>query len=190
MSHPLDVSAARPPRARRRFVTTIVAALVAVLVSPLAASSPAAASTAVPARTWYENYIGGVILKTINHERALHALRPVTMSSQLKTSARRHNLTMARYNTMSHQLPGEPYFTQRIDASGYRWTYAGENIGWNSRISTAAVVQLELMMYNEVAPNDGHRQNILNSHYKNVGVDVYWDHAHHKLWLTTDYGRL
>lgn len=187
MSHPTDLA---PARSRRRFLPLVVAAVAAALVSPLMASSPAAATTYTPTRTYYENYISRVILNTINHERAVHRLAPVSMSSKLQLSARRHNVTMARYNTMSHQLPGEPYFTQRIDATGYRWTYAGENIGWNSRISTAGVVQLELMMYNEVAPNDGHRQNILNWHYRNVGVDVYWDHTHHKIWLTTDFGRL
>jgi uncharacterized protein YkwD len=43
-------------------------------------------------------------------------------------------------------------------------------------------------MYNETPPNDGHRLNILNTHYRNVGVDVYFDKVHHKLWLTTDFG--
>jgi uncharacterized protein YkwD len=49
-------------------------------------------------------------------------------------------------------------------------------------------VQLELLMYREKPPNDGHRRNILNHGFRNVGVDIYVDAAHHKLWLTTDFG--
>ena len=43
-------------------------------------------------------------------------------------------------------------------------------------------------MYNEVAPYDGHRLNILNRHYRDVGIDIYMDAAHHKMWLTQDFG--
>ncbi|HEY3750595.1 MAG TPA: CAP domain-containing protein, partial [Pseudonocardiaceae bacterium] len=106
----------------------------------------------------------------------------------LVLSARRHNVTMARYNTMSHQLPGEPYFGTRMTNAGYTWSWAGENIGWNSAMNTRGVVTLEKLMYNETAPNNSHRLNILNWHFRNVGVDVYLDKVHHKAWLTTDYG--
>jgi uncharacterized protein YkwD len=44
-------------------------------------------------------------------------------------------------------------------------------------------------MYNEKAPNNGHRLNILSSKFRQVGVDVYLDRTHHKVWLTTDFGR-
>jgi hypothetical protein len=47
---------------------------------------------------------------------------------------------------------------------------------------------VQKMMYNEVAPNNGHRLNILNRHFVNVGVDVYLDSTHHKLWMTVDFG--
>jgi uncharacterized protein YkwD len=56
-------------------------------------------------------------------------------------------------------------------------------------MNTGGVRRLETLMYHEKAPNDGHRRNILNSHFRNVGVDVYIDRAHHKVWLTTDFGR-
>ena len=37
--------------------------------------------------------------------------------------------------------------------------------------------QLESIMYNEKPPNNGHRLNILSTHYRNIGVDVYMDKA-------------
>jgi uncharacterized protein YkwD len=43
------------------------------------------------------------------------------------------------------------------------------------------------MMYNEVAPNNGHRLNILSTRFKDVGIDVVIDTTHGKLWLTEDF---
>jgi len=150
-------------------------------------STPAGA--AVPTRTDFEKKIDWAILRLINAQRALNGLRPLRMAPELRLSARRHNVQMAKYDEMSHQLPGEPDFAKRITNAGYNWSWAGENIAWNSVMTKRGVVTLEKLMYNERPPNDGHRQNILSRHYRNVGVDVYIDRAHHKVWLTTDFGR-
>jgi uncharacterized protein YkwD len=178
------VSVARISGFRRLAVA--VAALVGVLASLFVATPPASAT--VPARTALENSIAWAVKSLIVTERTLNGRPYVYMSSQLQLSARRHNVTMARYNTMSHQLPGEPYFGTREIQAGYYWNTAGENIAWNSAMSLAGALVVQKMMYNEVAPNDGHRVNILNSHFRDVGVDVYMDWTHHKLWLTVDFG--
>ncbi|MGH3416893.1 MAG: CAP domain-containing protein [Streptosporangiaceae bacterium] len=129
------------------------------------------------------------VLRQLNAERAAHHLRPLRSNSSLISSAHTHNLAMARRDTMSHRLSGEAVFTSRISKAGYRWEYAGENIGWNSGISRNAALALQTTMYNEKAPYDGHRQNILSRNYTDVGIDVYIDSVHHKLWLTEDFGR-
>jgi uncharacterized protein YkwD len=157
-----------------------------VFAGVTAAASPASAT--VPSRTPLERTIAWTIKDLINVERVLHGLPPVHMSWDLMVSARRHDVTMARHNTMSHQLPGEPYFGRRMILAGYNWDYAGENIAWNSDMSKAGVALLQRLMYNEKAPYDEHRQNILSRHYRNVGVDVYMDKTNHKVWLTTDFG--
>lgn len=185
--------AAIPARARRssgRSFSRLWAPMLtvgALLLSLLVTAGSAQAATLH--RTRAELTYGKAVLRLINAERRANHLRPLRYDSRLRISARRHNLTMARANTLSHQLPGEANFARRIDAAGYRWRYAGENIGWNSSISRRGVLILEKMMYHEKAPNDGHRQNILSRHYRNVGVDVFIDKAHHKVWLTTDFGR-
>jgi uncharacterized protein YkwD len=178
------VSPARVSGFRR--VAVAVAALVGVLASLFVASPPASAT--VPPRTALENSIAWAVKSLIVTERTLNARPYVYMSTQLQLSARRHNLTMARYNTMSHQLPGEPFFGTRENQAGYYWNTAGENIAWNSAMSLSGALTVQKMMYNEVAPNNGHRLNILNSHFRDVGVDVYLDWTHHKLWLTVDFG--
>jgi uncharacterized protein YkwD len=171
----------------RRLAVTI-AALLAVIASMVTAA-PAATALTVRPRTATERSIAVVVQTVMNAERKLHGLPPLRMEFTLIVSARRHNVRMAYYNTMSHQLPGEPYFATRMTQAGYKWTYAGENIAWNSAMTQAGVVTLQKLMYNEKPPNDGHRHNILNKSYRDVGIDVYMDKAHHKVWLTTDFGR-
>jgi uncharacterized protein YkwD len=178
---------AHPTRLRRRLLSA--ALFLMVLVPPLIAAPSASAHTHHANRTARESNFGDAVLRHINYERVRHNLRPVTMSVQLVRSAHRHNLRMAEYDELSHQLPGEAYFASRISNAGYNWMWAGENIAWNSQMSRHGVVRLQVMMYQERPPNDGHRLNILNSHYRNVGVDVYLDNTHHKVWLTTDFGK-
>jgi uncharacterized protein YkwD len=180
-------AAARPVGRVSRHCAAFVA-LVAVLASVFTTAAPASAAS-LPPRTTAEKTIAGVVLTVLNAERKVHGLSALRMNSNLIVAARRHNVTMARYNTMSHQLPGEPYFAKRISLAGYDWTWAGENIAWNSAMTQTGVVTLQKLMYNEKAPNNAHRLNILNTHFRDVGVDVYLDKTHHKVWLTTDFGR-
>lgn len=127
------------------------------------------------------------VLTMLNAERAAHRLPALGMSAYLINSAHRHNLWMAADNTMSHQLPGEPDFGTRIRQAGVPWHAAAENIGWTTNRTTTGADGLESAMYNEVAPNDGHRLNILSTAVHYVGIDVYLDAAHGKLWLTEDF---
>jgi uncharacterized protein YkwD len=174
-----------PRRARLPRLAAATTLAAALLVGMAAVASPAEAH----ARTNRERLYANAVLSTLNAERRAHHLAPLRADSRLKTSARRHDMTMASRNVLSHQLPGEAVFTRRISATGYHWSWAGENIAYNSQITQSGVVLLQKLMYNEKAPNNGHRLNILNPHFRNVGVDVYIDSAHHKVWLTTDFGR-
>jgi uncharacterized protein YkwD len=179
---------ASPARLTRRARLLASVLVVLGLLTSMLTTPTRADATTLPPRTAVERHIAWVIQALINKERAQHGIHPVWMNSHLQLSARRHNVTMARFNTMSHQLPGEAFFARRMTQAGYRWNYAGENIGWNGDMSLSGVVVLEKLMYGERAPENGHRLNILNRHYRNVGVDVYLDREHHKIWLTTDFG--
>jgi uncharacterized protein YkwD len=160
----------------------LVVALVASLLPLVAIAPPASAMTTTEA-VWAH-----AVTSLLNLERAAHGLPALSTDYRLVNSARAHNLRMAAANTMSHQLPGEPWLGARITRAGYYWTYIGENIGYNTLISEYGVLTLEKMMYNERAPYDGHRLNILSSRFRNIGVDVYIDNTHHKVWLTEDFG--
>jgi uncharacterized protein YkwD len=177
-------------RLSRQLLRSLALALVVVIATP-AELLVAEAADAAPAahRAARQDRMAQAVFDHLNHERSLHGLRALTMNPRLALSAHRHNLRMAQANELSHQLPGEAYFSTRITKAGYDWLWAGENIAWNSRMTRAGVVRLQQLMYHEKPPNDGHRRNILNAHYRNVGVDVYLDSTHHKVWLTTDFGK-
>lgn len=141
-----------------------------------------------------ERTIANSVLNLLNSERAAHGRAKLTMNSTLLRSARSHNLAMAKANTLSHQLPGESAFNVRISNAGYRYSWAGENIGVHGLLTQAAALELERMMYAE-GPNNGdgkehgHYENIVRPEFTNVGVDIYLDKTHHALWLTQDFGR-
>jgi uncharacterized protein YkwD len=94
---------------------------------------------------------------------------------------------MANSNTLSHQVNAEPPLGARETAAGVRWTYAAENIGWTIEHSMAGVLDIEARMVTETAPNDAHRRNILSRQAQSLGIDVYYDAAHGRLWLTEDF---
>lgn len=178
-----------PAPAHRRLVTaiTVVALALAALLVPSGTTAASAATTlpsAATASTWAHN-----MLTLLNAERRANGLTPLRMNAKLTLSAHRHNATMARTNTMSHQLPGEAFFATRITRAGYTWRAAGENIGWNSALTNSGLQALEKQMYQEKAPENGHRLNILSHTFRDVGIDVYIDAAHHKMWFTQDFGR-
>lgn len=133
--------------------------------------------------------ISYAVFQLLNSERASNRLPALKSDPHLRAAAHGHNLAMAKYNTLSHQLPGEAVFNVRMANSGFRCSYCGENVAWNGNTSQAGGTALEVMMYNEKAPNNGHRLNILSPRFTYVGVDVIIDTAHGKLWLTEDFAR-
>lgn len=176
-------------RPGRNILTTLVL-VVALFVSLVARGASAQAYTTTTSRmTLTEATMAKAVLLLMNYERAVHHLPALTTRARLDASARTHDLAMARANVMSHQLPGEPSFDRRITDTGYRWHYVGENIAWNSQMTVGGLKALQSLMYNEKAPYDGHRLNILSREYQNVGIDVYIDKKHHKIWMTEDFGR-
>ena len=129
------------------------------------------------------------VLSELNSERAKHGLKALKMNSELVSAAHKHNLAMAKANTLSHQLNGEAALGSRVSAAGYRWSAVGENIAYNGRRSEAGVLAVQKAMYNEKPPDDGHRENILSKTYVDVGIDVISDSVHDKVWLVTDFGK-
>jgi uncharacterized protein YkwD len=171
---------------RRPTLLVAVGLAVTLLCSLFLGSGAAQARTRT--RTSTERSMAAAVTSLLNSERHAHHLRALRVDTHLKYSARRHDAAMANADTMAHQVRGESALGRRMDRAGYHWTWNGENIAFSSRMTTAGVLALQKAMYGERPPLDGHRRNILSSHFRQVGVDVYLDRAHHRVWLTVDFG--
>ena len=172
----------------RRVIVAIVVAC-SLLFAGVVAAERSYADTA-PSQL-HADAIRNQVFNLLNAERASQGRAPLRLNSKLMASARSHNIRMAAYNLMSHLLPGELSLGGRILHFGYLpWLRVGENIAFNTDWSLSGAYYVQKLMFNEVAPNDGHRVNILNTGYSDVGIDVYIDATHHKMWITEDFGHL
>jgi uncharacterized protein YkwD len=164
---------------------------------PTPTKRPTQSARSTPSKTTIKSSSGNAtksawanaVLAELNAERANHGLRALKMNSKLISAAHSHNLAMAKANSLSHQLSGEASLGSRVSAAGYRWSAVAENVAYSTSRSTGGVLAMQRMMYNEKPPDDGHRQNILNKAYLDVGIDVINDLVHGKVWLVTDFGK-
>jgi uncharacterized protein YkwD len=109
------------------------------------------------------------ILDLTNIERQRAGSPALSLNSQLVACAQAHSEKMAQQNQLEHQLPGELKLGDRISQAGYQWSAVGENIGWNYQTPEAAIKGW--------MESDGHRKNLLNPKYKELGVGYsgnYW----------------
>lgn len=155
-------------------------------------SEPATPPTSPPVTTPpAEDAVIAQVLGHINAARTAEGLSALTLSPQLTGAAEAHNALMAGGCGMSHQCPGEAGLGERFTAAGVAWRSAGENIGQgNAANNQAAIVGaangLTDLMLAEVAPNDGHRRNLLNPGFTRVGLAVTRG-ADGRVWFTQDF---
>jgi len=160
---------------------------------PSATATPTATAPAPPAQNPSSNQaaIQGVFTQ-LNQLRATNSLPAFVLSNGLLASTHAHNLLMVNGCGLSHLCPGEAALGARVTAQGVTWTSVGENIGDGGKIAdndaaiTEAAEGQTTGMYNEVAPDDGHRQNILSPAYGHVGIDVVID-TNGIVWMTQDF---
>jgi uncharacterized protein YkwD len=137
-----------------------------------------------------EDQIAQAVFQAINQSRAANGLSPLTWSTALANSARKHDMTMQSSNTLSHQLPGEAALGDRERQQGVNWSWAAENIGETSDTTINGALGLHQSMMSEQPPDDGHRQNILTTSGKIAGIAILIDQQHGVLWLTEDFAQV
>ncbi|MEV6932396.1 CAP domain-containing protein [Dactylosporangium sp. NPDC051485] len=119
----------------------------------------------------------GVIAIT-NSVRTRAGCGPVTPSAGLSNAAWQHSWDMAGRGYFSHGSPGGGSPGTRVRAAGYRWSAYGENIAWGQPTAQAVM--------NAWMNSPGHRANILNCRFRNVGVAVAYDSRGVPFW-TQDF---
>ena len=115
------------------------------------------------------------VVALVNAERAKYGLAALTLSTELSNGARLKSQDMAEQNYFSHTSPtyGSPF--EMMKTLGISYRSAGENIA--KGYSTAAAV-MEGWMNSE-----GHRANILNSSYTEIGVGYVADGNYWTQWF-------
>jgi len=104
------------------------------------------------------------IARLVNVERSKQGLRALTMNWELSRVARYKSQDMIDKNYFAHNSPtyGTPF--QMMQHFGITYSAAGENIAYGQR--TAQEVMTAWMN------SSGHRANILNANYNQIGVGV------------------
>ncbi|MFD5871588.1 sigma-70 family RNA polymerase sigma factor [Streptomyces sp. NPDC060322] len=102
------------------------------------------------------------VIALVNSERAKEGCGPVSGNSLLTTAASRHSADMVARDYFSHTSPDGTDPGARITAVGYRWSTYGENIAKGQQTADSV---MDAWMNSE-----GHRANILNCAFKEIGV--------------------
>ncbi len=107
------------------------------------------------------------VVRLVNVQRAQHGLQPLQENWELSRVARFKSQDMADNRYFSHTSPtyGTPF--QMIRAFGLSFRTAGENIAYGQRTPQAVV--------NAWMNSSGHRANILNASYTQIGVGYVAD---------------
>lgn len=175
-------------RGIRNYVISALIVAAAVFAPSGAAPAGATTSTAVVAprivatSTTYvvNSTLETAVVSLTNARRALAGCAPLRVNSYLRYAARKHSRYMAVYQTMSHQLPGEPTLGRRVTLAGYTgWTRVAENVaaGYSSATS---VVRAWMASYT-------HRRNITDCSLRHIGVGVVLRGT--RLYWTQNFGR-
>ncbi|MEU7619752.1 CAP domain-containing protein [Micromonospora rifamycinica] len=112
------------------------------------------------------------VVDLVNAERAKAGCAAVTVDEKLTLAAQRHSQDQADHKTMTHTGSDGSDAGQRLDRAGYSWRTYGENVAWNQQ-TPAAVMDAWMN-------SSGHRANILNCAFTEIGVGVangngpYW----------------
>ncbi len=154
---------------------------------PIPPAPPAQTPAPQPGTGTPASQAAQAVFDAINKQRAGAGLPALQWNDKLAQSAKKHNQAMIGANSLAHQVAGEAALGERITQVGLQWSSVAENIGYGTGDATTMAVQLNQQMFDEQAPNDGHRRNILSNNTL-LGVDVTVD-QNGKVWLTEDFAR-
>lgn len=102
-------------------------------------------------------------LTLLNQDRAKNGLAALKANSQLTALARAYGKDMISRGFFSHYNPEGQSPFDRMNQAGISYKSAGENLAVNTSVSAAETAFMN---------SSGHRANILNSGYTEVGIGV------------------
>ncbi|MEU1420617.1 CAP domain-containing protein [Kitasatospora sp. NPDC005751] len=159
-SAPATASATAKPTSTASAGTAPKASTSAAATPPRTTAAPASGAPAGGTAAQYAQQV----VDLVNAQRAQNGCGPLTADSRLATAAQGHSEDMAARNYFDHASPEGRHADYRIEATGYRWSSWGENIARGQK-DPAAVMDAWMN-------SPGHRANILNCSFKQIGVGV------------------
>ena len=145
-----------------------------VTPAPTATPVPTATSkpTATPAPTATPVPTSGSMsadeqkmINLVNQDRAANGLKPLVFDATLRLPALKHSQDMSQSSFFSHTSPNYGTFSQRLKASGVKYSSAGENIAMYGSVEAAEVGFMN---------SAGHRANILGD-YTRIGIGIVYN---------------
>lgn len=115
------------------------------------------------------------VLELVNQERKKQGLTALTLSNKLTSIANTKAKDMAVNKYFAHESPtyGTPF--QMLQQFGVKYSYAGENIAAGQRSAKDVM--------NSWMNSSGHRANILNKNYTQLGVGFYAGGSYDTYWV-------
>lgn len=113
------------------------------------------------------------IVKLVNEERAKAGLPALQLDADITAAAnvRAKEITQK----FSHTRPNGSSFSSVLKEQGVSFRGSGENIAWGQKSPEQVM--------NGWMNSDGHRANILNKNFKNIGVGHYQDENGVNYWV-------
>ena len=146
--------------------------------TPRPTTTPSRTAAAAPQPSSTPSDTVAQVVALVNQERAKAGCQALTEDPQLEKAAQGQSDDMAARAFFDHTNPDGADPGQRITAAGYKWSTYGENIAQGQQ--TAAAVMESWMN------SPGHRANILNCSFKDIGVGVHKGSG--GPWWTQDFG--
>ena len=130
---------------------------------------------AIPEQPEENNSVEMQVVELVNEYRASYGLQPLTYSAELSDGARLKSQDMSDNGYFDHNSPtyGTPY--QMMRSLGISYQSAGENIAKGYRTAEAVVTAW--------MNSEGHRANILNANYTEIGVGYEADGNYWTQWF-------
>ena len=151
-----------PPQLDNQLYLPVVLNPAVTVPSPTPTPSPTPSPTPTPPPSNFAEQV----VTLVNVERAAVGCDPVTMHPQLNQAALAHSEDMALNDFFSHTGSNGSSVTDRMETAGYvNWWTAAENIAAGQ--TTPAEAMTSWMN------SDGHRANILNCDFEDIGVGYY-----------------
>ncbi|WP_051273352.1 CAP domain-containing protein [Desulfotruncus alcoholivorax] len=138
--------------------------------SPNLAPAPGPAPSPSPTSGADQNFGTNILtadelkmFRLVNRERAANGVTPLKINENLVKLARMKAQDMIKYNYFDHNSPtyGSPF--EMMQKYGVSYSYAGENLAGAPTVDSA---------HTNLMNSEGHRRNILNPNFTEVGIGV------------------